>query len=148
MKCLWIAILLGGLLVKIADAQVLSDTTMTWRSYTREGSTHLTVYRNASDEMRPLTIVVREVAENRGPAVTDDARFLVEYIGRMLAVDPSEVTWVFHWGSFSYADARESNREILLRATFRRLPSGNLSTPNWKLLSRPEAESLTARRLK
>lgn len=148
MKSLLIVLLIACSSDVVARAQVLSDTTISWRSYDREGSTEITVYRNVEDKTRPRTIVVRETANNRGPAVTEDARFLVEYIGRMLTIDPTEVNWVFHWGSFSFADARPSNREVLIRATFRRLPSGNLSTPNWKLISRIEAESLTAKRFR
>jgi hypothetical protein len=143
-------ILLVGLLalvaVPVASGQVLSDTLFTWRAYAREGTTRITVYRNPADDDRPHTIVIREMAANRGPATTTDARHLVELVGRQFSLDPTEVTWVFHWGSFSFADAAESRREVLLRATFRRLPSGNLSTPSWRILARPEVEALTARR--
>jgi hypothetical protein len=129
-----------------ASSQVVADSLFTWRAYAREGTTHVRVFRNPSDDDRPHTIVVQEVAANRGPSSTADARHLVEVIGRAFVLDPTTATWVFHWGSFSFAGAEDSSRELLLRATFRRLPSGNLSTPSWRLLSRIEVETLTGRR--
>lgn len=142
-RCL--AVLAIALLSIPARAQVHTDTVFTWRAYAREGSTHLTIYRNASDADRPHTAIVREIAANRGPASIADARHLVELVGRQYTLDPTEVTWLFHWGSFSFEHAAESRRELFLRATFRRLPSGNLSTPSWRVMSRPEVEALTGR---
>jgi hypothetical protein len=130
------------------DAQIVADTLFSWRAYAREGTTHLSIYKNPSDTDRPHTAVVREIGSNAGPASTADARHLVELVSRYFDLEPTEVTWIFHWGSFSFENARNSNRELFLRATFRRMPSGNLSTPNWRVLTRQEVEALTARRYK
>ena len=142
----WPLVILLMLTVGRAEAQVVVDTLFTWRAYAREGTAHVSIYRNPSDTDRPHTTIVREIAKNSGPASTADARHLVELISRYFDLDPTEVTWVFHWGSFSFEGSLDSRRELFLRATFRRMPSGNLSTPNWRVLTREEVEKLTARR--
>lgn len=119
------------------------DTLFAWRSYAREGLTNLLVFENAQDETRPQTVVLREVAENTGPSAVADIRHLVELVGRRLTIDPTAATWIVHWGSFSYAGAERSRRELFLRATFRRNKSGALSAPSWRVLSREQTEDLT-----
>ena len=93
-------------------------------------------------------VVIREIAENRGPPATRDARYLVDHIGRDFDFDPVTALWVFHWGSFSYAGAGESRREIFLRATFRRSSSGDLGGPSWRLVDREDLEELTDRKFR
>jgi hypothetical protein len=130
-----------------ADAQPLADTLITWREFGRIGTTHVQVYPTpARDEDRHHTVIVREIAENRGPSTLDDARFLVEHVGRTLDIDPAEAHWVFHWGAFSFPGAEANRREFYLRATFRRTPAGSLTAPAWRLVNRTEVEGLTDRR--
>lgn len=135
---------MGGLaLPDLALAQV--DTMFTWRAYSREGTLHLLTYEHVVRGDRPHTIVMREMATNRGPSSVDDARHLVELIGREYSIDPESATWIFHWGSFSFSNA-QGTKHLFLRATFRRTKTGALSTPTWRVISREEVEELTARR--
>lgn len=140
-----ISSILLSLLLTTAQVPPASDTLFTWRSYAREGSARLFVYPGGPDASRPYTVILRELAENRGPSTTDDARHVVELIGRGYAILPEEAYWIFHWGSFSHPDA-SGRKDLFLRATFRRLKSGALSTPSWRVISREEVEDLTDRR--
>lgn len=128
-----------------ASAQPIADTTLTWQGYARTATCHVQVYPAEPGADRPHTVVLRELAESRGPTTLDDARHLVELIGRQQGLDPAATTWVFHWGAFSFEDAR-SGKELFLRATFRRTSAGHLGAPAWRLLSRIEVEELTDRR--
>ena len=136
----WIAI---GMSAADALAQPSVDTGFSWRSYAREGTTHVLVFPTDPDD--PTIVVLREVADNAGPSTINDIRHLVELIGREHGVDPTEAVWVIHWGSFSYRSAEASRREVFLRATFRRNKSGSISAPSWRILSRAEVQELTGR---
>lgn len=135
------------LVCTIAPASTLArtDTTFTWRAYSREGTLHLLTFENVNRGDRPHTVVMRELAVNQGPSSVADARHLVELIGREYSIEPENATWIFHWGSFSFPDAR-GGKQLFLRATFRRNKTGSLSTPTWRVVSREEVEELTARR--
>ena len=112
--------LLGLVSPSQAKAQLQVDTVFTWRGYTRPATCHLRIYTSPTDDARPHTVLIRELAENAGGSTVSDARHLVELIGRRFAVDPAEAHWVFHWGAFSYAGATPDRRkELFLRATFR-----------------------------
>jgi len=128
------------------QAQPVSDTLITWQEYGRTGLTHVTLYPAPSGDDRRHTFVVREIADNRGPSTLDDARFLVEHIGRAMEIDPAECYWIFHWGAFSFQGGDTDRKELFLRATFRRNPSGALASPAWRVLARAEVEELTDRR--
>ncbi len=130
-----------------ATAQPIADTLFTWQGYGRTGRCRVSVYPAPEGEDRTRTLVVHEVAGNHGPSTLDDARYLVEQIGRTLGIEPSTATWVFHWGGFSYEGASEGGgKELFLRATFRASDSGRLSPPSWRVVSRPDVDDLTDRR--
>lgn len=129
-------------------AQPLADTTITWRGYARTAQAQVALYPGPpDDETRPYTLVVREVAANRGPSTLDDVRYLADHIGRHFRVNPVQATWIFHWGAFSYAGADpDADKELFLRATFRRTSTGRLGTPYWKVITRDVVRELTDRR--
>ena len=131
-------------------AQPLADTLFTWRGYARVAECRVQVYPAPPDEeTRTRTILVRELARNRGPSTVQDARHLVELIGRQLGLNPAEAYWVFHWGAFSYAGAApDRDKELFLRATFRRTSTGRLGTPYWKVINRDAVRELTDRRFR
>jgi hypothetical protein len=134
-----------ALLFLTLTAVAQPDSRFTWREYGRTGTTDLTVLPNPRDEERPTIIVLRELAENTGPTIISDARYLAEQIARSRDLDPAAVTWLFHWGAFSYPGG-EGRKELFLRATFRRTDRGGLTTPAWRLMQREEVIRLTDRR--
>ena len=146
---LFAPLVLASWLGPSATAQALVDTTLTWQGYARPSTCQIRVYPTPPDEDRTHTVVIREVAANEGPSTVEDARYLVERIGRAFGFDPVEAFFVFHWGGFSYAGADpDDGKEVFLRATVRRTKSGNLSTPSWRVISREEVEDLTDRRFR
>ncbi len=128
-----------------AFSQPLADTLFAWQDYGRTAQCHVRLYAAPANADRPFTILIQEVAENSGRAAAADLPYLAEMVGRRLDVDAAEATWVVHWGSFSFAGAREDEKELFLRATFRRNASGHLGSPAWRLLARAEVEALTDR---
>ena len=131
-----------------AAAQLLADTTVTWQSYSRDGTTRARLYATPSGEDRARVVVLTELAENRGPSTVAELRHLAELIGRHYGFDPAEAYFVVHWGAHSYAGARADDRELLLRASFHRTSTGNLSSPTWYLLSREQLLELTDRQFR
>ncbi|MEM1127321.1 MAG: hypothetical protein AAGI71_11770 [Bacteroidota bacterium] len=128
-------------------SQPVADTLITWRGYATESRCQVQVYPSSDEKTRPHTLVIRELAANTGPSTLTDARYLAEHIGRHLGLDPARVTWVFHWGSFSFdGAARRPRKSFFLRATFRRTAAGALTSPAWRVVTRPEVEVLTAHR--
>lgn len=128
-------------------AQPLTDTVLTWRSYTHERSARVRLYPYG-DDARPFTVVVDERADNAGGPVTDEVRFVAETIGRSLGFDPAEASFVFRFTPAAFAPgAPEEGKTLLLRATFRRSSSGDLGTPSWRVLSRDALADLTDRAL-
>jgi hypothetical protein len=90
-------------------------------------------------------VVLRELRDNRGQSITSDARYLVEQVGRRYSFDPASAYWVFRWGDYSFAGAEDRGKELFLRATFRRGRNGNLTLPNWRVISKEEVERYTDR---
>lgn len=131
----------------VSAQTAIADTLFSWQGYGRSSQCRVAIYPSPGNEDRPYAIVVREVGDNTGDSTLDDARYLVEQVGRTFGLDPSQATWVFHWGAFSYEGAR-SNKEILLQATFRRGKSGSLLSPSWRLTSRAEVEEITDRQFR
>jgi len=129
-------------------AQPLVDTLLVWQGYQTEGRCRVQLYRTSLDGERTYVVILRELAENTGPSTLADARYLAEHIGRRFGFDPAKAYWIFHWGAFSFAEARPSKKELFLRATFSRTGSGRLSAPRWHLLERTEVEQLTDRKLR
>lgn len=143
-------VLLGVLIVLIAQparAQPQTDTTITWRSYSRTGTVQVQVYPGPPDDEEEHTIVLRELAENRGPSTIDDLQYLADLVGRQLGVNPVEAYWVLHWGGFSFEGADpNADKALFLRATFNRTQSGNMSSPYWSVISKTDVRELTDRR--
>ena len=128
-----------------AQAQAI-DTLFTWKTYDAESVTRVRVFAS-EDEDRPITAVVDELAENEGAAVTDDVRYFVDTFGRAFGFDPVEITFVFRFSGASFSADGTDDKQVLLRATFRRTSTGNLGSPSWRLLSRDELSDLTDRAL-
>ncbi len=126
-------------------AQPVADTTFTWRGYTHESRTHLQLYPGPpDDENRDHTVVLRELAANIGPTTLDDIGYVAEQVGRAFGMDPARVAWVVHWGAFSYEGASASDKEVLVRITFRRTSTGRLSAPYWRIITHADLRELTA----
>lgn len=129
-----------------ADA-IAVDREITWRHYAADRTARVRTFA-ADDERRPITIVVDDRASNGAP-ITDDASFVAEVVGRELGVDPTTATFVFRFTPAAFAaDASERGKTLLLRATFRRLASGALSSPDWRVLSSDALEELTDRAMR
>lgn len=138
---------LWWLAAQAVAAQPLADTLISWQGYARPATCHVQLYPAPPGDDRSHTVVIREIAENRGATTVADASHLAEVIGRSYGFDPAAAYWIFHWGAFSYEGAaRDRRKELFLRATFRRLKSQRLGTPQWRLLSREQVEDLTDRR--
>jgi len=128
-------------------AQPLTDTTFTWRSYSKTGTVQVQVYPGPPDEEETHTIVLQELAENRGPSTVEDLQYLADLVGRHLSLAPTEAYWILHWGGFSFEGADpDADKALFLRATFNRTSSGNLSSPYWNVISETDVRELTDRR--
>lgn len=128
-----------------AHAQRVADTTFSWQGYARTSIAHIQIFENPADPDRPHTVVVQEIAANIGPSTIDDVSYLAEQIGRTFALDPTLAYWVLHWGDFSFQEAKASRKELFLRATFKRNRSGQLGSPQWRVINREAVEILTDR---
>jgi hypothetical protein len=129
------------------NQRALADTLLTWRTYAQESSARVRIFA-ATDERRPRTVVVDELANNAAGVVTDDARFLAETVGRLYGFDPAEATFVFRFSAASFtAGAAEGRKMLLVRAAFGRTKTGGLAAPAWRVISRGELDELTARAL-
>lgn len=138
---------LAVVLIPTALSQPQTDTTLTWRSYSRTGTAEVEVYPGPPDDEETHTIVLREVAENRGPSTVEDLQYLADLVGRRLSIDPTAAYWVLHWGGFSFEGADpDDDKALFLRATFNRTKSGNLSSPYWNVISETDVRELTDRR--
>ena len=141
----WV-LLLGVVLSSAApgSAQVLTDTLLTWRSYSHERSARVRIF-SCDDEARPHTVVVDERAESAGGPVTDEVRYVAEVVGRTFGFDPAEATFVFRFTAESFtAGEGDGGKAVLL---FRRTSSGELGSPSWRVLSRDALDELTDRAL-
>ena len=129
-----------------ASAQT-HDQEMTWRTYTSERSARVRVFP-CEDERRPLTVVVDDRASNPA-AITDEAGFVADLVGRELGFDPIGATFVFRFTPASFTDeAPERGKTLLLKATFGRTASGALASPNWRVISSEALEELTDRAMR
>ncbi len=148
MRLVLALILIVSLLFLLAPASAqlaqstFEDDLFTWQEYGRTATCDLAIHRDlADDEDRPHVAVLTERADNEGPSVVDDLRYVAEQVGRMHDLDPAGVTWIVRWGATAYRGA-EGGKEIVLQARFRRTKSGSLSTPSWKVLSHEQADDL------
>lgn len=139
--------LVGILLVVSASAQPLTDTTLTWRSYSKTGTAQVQVYPGPPDDEEEHTIVLQELAENQGPSTVEDFQFLADLVGRRLGINPTKAYWVLHWGGFSFEGADpDADKSLFLEATFNRTESGDLGSPYWDVISKTDVRELTDRR--
>jgi len=146
-KCLAVLLGFGGCLVATAAAQPTTDTTVTWRSYSRTGTTEVQVYPGPPDEEETHTIVLRELARNRGPSTVEDLSYLADLVGRRLGVNPAQAYWVVYWGGFSFEGGDpDADKGLYLEATFNRTADGDLGSPDWDVISETELRELTDRR--
>jgi len=150
MRVALVCCFIGLIAASPLSAQPLTDTLITWRGYARTAQTQVHLYPGPPDaETRTRTIVVKELATNRGPSTLSDVRYLAEHIGRQFGIDPAQATWIFHWGAFSFDGADpSSDKELFLRATFHRTSTNRLSTPYWKVVDRNAVRELTDRRFR
>jgi hypothetical protein len=127
------------------QGQPVADTLFSWLDYGRTSSCRVQIFQTLDDKNRHHTVVLGELAQNRGATTVSDARHLVELVGRRFNIDPAAAYWIFHWGSFSFEGAETHKKEILLRATFSRQSGGRLAAPSWRILTRDEVEDMTDR---
>ena len=128
-----------------AAGQMVADTTFSWQGYRAVSTCRVRIYHSAPKAARPMTVVLDELAENRGRSTLDDAAHLVEILSRSFPVRPDSTFWVFRWGSFSFDGATPAKKEVYLRATFRRNKSGSLGTPSWRLIDQAAVSEYTDR---
>ncbi|MXW64718.1 MAG: hypothetical protein F4Y00_03910 [Bacteroidetes bacterium SB0662_bin_6] len=140
-----IAALLALAAAPPAAGQMVTDTTFSWRGYRNVSTCRVRIYRSAPKAARPMTVVLDELAENRGRSTLDDAPHLAEMLSRSFPVRPDSAFWIFRWGSFSFPGATPGKKEIYLRATFRRSKNGALGSPSWRLIDRAAVSEYTDR---
>ena len=141
------ALTLAALAAAPAALAQTHDQDLTWRTYSSERSARVRVFP-CDDERRPQTVVVDDRASN-GDAVTSEAAFVADLIGRELGFDPVGATFVFRFTPASFAaDAPASGKTLLLRATFGRTASGALASPSWRVISPEALEDLTDRAMR
>ena len=129
-----------------AISQSLADTLFLWQGYSSPGQTQITVFAAPPGKDRSHVVVLKELAENTGPAIHEDLEYLVEEIGRRFGLDPVKTYWIIHRGAFSYIEsATKPTKEIFLRATFRRGSTNRLGAPSWRVIGREDVENLTDR---
>ncbi len=140
-------LLLAAFLLAPASLAQTHDQEITWRTYASERTARVRVYP-LDDERRPRTVVLDDRASN-GSAITDEATFLADLVGRELGFDPVEATFVFRFTPAAFAaDAPDQGKTLLLRATFGRNDSGSLGSPSWRVISPDMLEDLTDRALR
>lgn len=129
-----------------ASGQALVDTSFTWQSYLQRGRCHLQIYRAPPDEeRRPHVVVLHEAPENQGPALSSDARFVIEAVARSYRIPPDSAYWIVHVGPFSYRAGAGHERELFLRATVRRTDGQRLARPNWRIVTYEDLMDYTDR---
>lgn len=125
-------------------AAALHDEVVTWRTYSSERAARVRVFAR-DDERRPRTVVVDDRASNGG-AVTGEASFVADLVGRELGFDPVAATFVFRFTPAAFVEgADDDGKTLLLQATFRRTSSGGLGSPSWRVLTPDGLEDLTDR---
>ena len=125
-------------------AQALHDQPVSWRTYAATREARVRVFASA-DERRPTTVVVDDRASNGAP-ITDEAAFVADLVGREMGFDPTTATYVFRFTPAAFSDAAgDGGKTLLLRATFSRLASGNLGSPQWRVLTAEALDELTDR---
>lgn len=130
-----------------AQAAPAADQQLTWRSYSAPRQARVRLF-HTDDERRPRTVVLDDCASNGAP-ITDEATFVADLAARELGFDPTEATFVFRFSPAAFGDgARDSGKTLLLRATFSRGASGNLVSPQWRVITADALSALTDRALR
>lgn len=133
-----------------AQGAPLHDREVSWSSYTlgQNRTARVRVFA-CEDERRPHTVVIDDRAGNGRAPVTDEAPYVAETVGRELGFDPTEATFVFRFTEGSFVEGGEDRgKALLVKATFRRNPSGSLAAPAWRVISSDELEDLTDRAMR
>lgn len=141
--------LLTVALASAAGAQTnpVHDGDLTWRTYAAERTARVRVFLSG-DEDRPRTAVLDGHASNGG-VLTDEARFLAELVGREVGFDPAAATFVFRFTPAAFVEgAPDVGKTLLVRAVFRRVASGGLGSPSWRVITPDELAELTDRALR
>lgn len=127
-----------------AQTNPVHDGDLTWRTYAAERTARVRVFLSG-DEDRPRTVVLDGRASNGG-VLTDEARFLAELVGREVGFDPAAATFVFRFTPAAFVEgAPEAGKTLLVRATFRRVASGGLGSPSWRVITADELAGMTDR---
>ncbi|MDT0632200.1 hypothetical protein RQM47_09175 [Rubrivirga sp. S365] len=125
----------------------LHDEVVAWRTYSDDRAARVRVFASG-DERRPVVAVVDDRAANGG-AVTDEAAFVADLVGRALGFDPVAATFVFRFTPAAFVEgAADGGKTLLLQATFRRTASGGLGSPSWRVLTPDRLDALTDRGLR
>ncbi len=138
-------VLLLVLTPQSVPAQLVTDTLFSWQGYGHTSTCRIRVFESAPKASRARTIVIDELAANRGASTLDDVRHLAELVGRALSQNPEEAFWIFRWGAFSFPGADDNGKEVYLRATFRSSDYGTLGPPYWRLIDRAAVIEYTDR---
>ena len=128
-----------------AHAQLLADTLFSWQGYAKPGICGIQLFKNPAESARAYTVVLTELGENKGPAVTVEIGYLAEQIGRTYNIDPTQAYWIIHWGHFSFDGASKANKELFIRATFKRTSTQRMGAPQWRIISKQDVEKYTDR---
>ncbi|NND73099.1 MAG: hypothetical protein HKN43_16110 [Rhodothermales bacterium] len=128
-----------------AFAQAI-DTVLTWRDYSRLASTRVRVYNVVDDKRKTLVVVIDEQSQNGGAPAINDARFVIQKIGKDLSIDPSSAYWVFRWTIGSFSDDCTSTKELLVMATMGRSKTNTLTGPSWKIVDSTRLLTMTDRK--
>ena len=131
-----------------AYPQLLADTLFMWQGYTSQSVCGLRVFHNPADTVRRHTIVLKELAQNRGRSTVDDLHYIAEQIGRTYNIDPARSVWIINWGPFSYNADQKKGKMLFIRATFRRTSTGRLGSPQWKIVTKEQVERYTDRQFR
>lgn len=143
------SVLAGLVLAACAPASLaqVHDRELRWRTYSAERSARVRVYL-CDDERRPRTVVLDDRASNP-EAITAEATYVADLVGRELGFDPTGATFVFRFTPAAFVpDASERGKTLLVRATFGRTASGALAAPQWRLITSEALEDLTDRALR
>ncbi len=140
----FLSILLLPAFSQLTYAQTV-DTVITWNDYSRISSCHLSIFKRPADEKKSSVVVMSEVASNSGTPAIQDAKFVVQRVGRQFDIDPAKAYWIFRWSAASYGSTVPSAKEVLLQATFRWSKQKSLSGPTWRVIDRDQLLELTDR---
>ena len=125
----------------------LHDEVVTWRTYSDARAARVRTFASG-DERRPVVAVVDDRAANGG-AVTDEAAFVADLVGRALGFDPVAATFVFRFTPAAFVEgAPDRGKTLLLQATFRRTASGGLGSPSWRVVTPDRLGEMTDRALR